>query len=128
MVKQTIETEDAPSAVGAYSQATTDGQNVYTAGQIPAEPDGELLNDAPVGEQTAQCLANLRAVLNEAGCSVTDVLKTTVYLADINDFEEMNEVYGDFFDENYPARSAVEAGNLPKGVAVEIEAVASKPE
>lgn len=128
MVKQTIETEDAPSAVGAYSQATTDGKTVYTAGQIPAEPDGELLNDAPVGEQTAKCLANLRAVLNEAGCSVTDVLKTTVYLADINDFEEMNEVYGDFFDENYPARSAVEAGNLPKGVAVEIEAVATKPE
>jgi len=124
-MKRTVHTDDAPAAVGAYSQATTNGELVFTAGQIPLTPDGELRDDATVAEQTALALSNLKAVLAEAGADPTDVLKTTVFLADIDDFEEMNDAYADFFDEEPPARSAVQAGALPKGVAVEIEAVAT---
>lgn len=123
-MKETIHTDAAPAAVGAYSQATTNGDLVFTAGQIPLTPDGELLADAPIAEQTERALDNLVAVLEEAGASPADVLKTTVFLADIDDFEEMNETYASYFDESPPARSAVEAGALPKGAGVEIEAVA----
>jgi 2-iminobutanoate/2-iminopropanoate deaminase len=124
-MKRTVHTDDAPAAVGAYSQATTNGELVFTAGQIPLTPDGELRDDASVTEQTELALSNLEAVLAEAGAAPTDVLKTTVFLADIEDFEEMNAAYAEFFDEEPPARSAVQAGALPKGVAVEIEAVAT---
>jgi len=123
-MKETIHTDAAPAAVGAYSQATTNGDLVFTAGQIPLTPDGELLDDAPIATQTERALDNLVAVLDEAGASPSDVLKTTVFLADIDDFDEMNETYAGYFDESPPARSAVEAGALPKGAGVEIEAVA----
>ncbi|RLM71507.1 RidA family protein [Halorubrum sp. Atlit-8R] len=123
-MKETIHTDDAPAAVGAYSQATTDGDLVFTAGQIPLTPDGDLLDDAPIAVQTEQALDNLLAVLEEAGAGPEDVLKTTVFMADIGDFDEMNETYADYFDASPPARSAVEAGALPKGAGVEIEAVA----
>lgn len=126
--KETVSTDAAPAAVGAYSQATTTGELVFTAGQIPLTPKGELLDDAPVAEQTEQALENVRAVLDEAGASLSDVLKTTVFLADIDDFDAMNGTYGGFFDDEPPARSAVQAGALPKGVAVEIEAVAVVPD
>jgi reactive intermediate/imine deaminase len=126
--KDTISTDAAPAAVGAYSQATTTGELVFTAGQIPLTPEGELLDDAPVADQTEQALENIAAVLDEAGASLDDVLKTTVFLADIDDFEEMNGTYATFFDDEPPARSAVQAGALPKGVAVEIEAVAVVPD
>ncbi|WP_435127121.1 Rid family detoxifying hydrolase [Halobaculum sp. D14] len=122
-MKRVVSTDEAPAAVGAYSQATTNGDVMFTAGQIPLTPDGELLDDADIATQTAQALDNVVAILNEEGASVTDVLKTTVFLADIDDFEEMNETYADYFDEEPPARSAVQAGALPKGVGVEIEAV-----
>lgn len=125
-MKEIISTDEAPAAVGAYSQATTDGDLVFTAGQIPLTPDGDLLDDIPIAEQTERALDNLEAVLAEAGCGMDDVLKVTVFLADIEDFEEMNETYADYFDESPPARSAVQAGALPKGVGVEIEAVAAK--
>ncbi len=124
-MKRIVSTDDAPAAVGAYSQATTDGSLVFTAGQIPLTPDGELLADADIATQTAQALDNLLAVLAAEGADADDVLKVTVFLADIDDFEEMNETYADYFETEPPARSAVEAGALPKGVAVEIEAVAS---
>jgi 2-iminobutanoate/2-iminopropanoate deaminase len=124
MPKDIVHTDEAPEAVGAYSQATTNGDLVFTAGQIPLTPGGELLDDAPVSEQTEQALDNLVAVLEEADAGVSDVLKTTVFLADIDDFEAMNETYATYFREDPPARSAVQAGALPKGVAVEIEAVA----
>lgn len=124
MSKEIVHTDDAPAAVGAYSQATTNGDLVFTAGQIPLTPDGDLLDDAPVAAQTEQALDNLLAVLDEAGATAADVLKTTVFLADIDDFEAMNETYATYFREEPPARSAVQAGALPKGVAVEIEAVA----
>ena len=123
-MKEIVHTDAAPEAVGAYSQATTNGDLVFTAGQIPLTPDGDLLDDASIAEQTEQALDNLVAVLEEAGAAPTDVLKTTVFLADIDDFEEMNETYAGYFDESPPARSAVQAGALPKGVGVEIEAVA----
>lgn len=124
-MKRTISTEDAPAAVGAYSQATTDGSLLYTAGQIPLTSDGELLADASIAEQTAQALDNVAAIVESEGLDMSAVLKTTVFLADIEDFEAMNETYSTYFDAGPPARSAVEAGALPKGVDVEIEAVAT---
>jgi reactive intermediate/imine deaminase len=125
-MKRIIETPDAPEAVGAYSQGTTDGSLVFTAGQIPMTADGELLDGEPVGVQTRQCLENVEAVLDEAGVTMQDVLKVTVYLDDIEDFGEMNDAYGEYFLDNPPARSAVGVEALPKGVAVEIEAVATE--
>ncbi len=124
-MKRVISTDDAPAAVGAYSQATTDGSTLYTAGQIPLTPAGDLLSDASITTQTEQALDNLLAVLESEGLDAGDVLKTTVFLADIDDFEEMNEAYATYFESEPPARSAVQAGALPKGVGVEIEAVAT---
>ena len=125
-MKDIVHTDDAPAAVGAYSQATTTDDLVFTAGQIPLTPDGDLLDEAPVAEQTEQALENVAAVLDEAGASMADVLKVTVYLDDIGDFEAMNDTYATFFESDPPARSAVGVDALPKGVAVEIEAVAVK--
>ncbi|GAB3668449.1 Rid family detoxifying hydrolase [Halopiger thermotolerans] len=124
-MKRIVETDDAPAAVGAYSQATSNGSLLFTAGQIPLTADGELLDDEPIAAQTEQALYNLDAILDEADASSEDILKVTVYLDDIDDFEEMNEAYADYFDDEPPARSAVEVAALPKGVGVEIEAVAS---
>ena len=124
-MKRVIDTDDAPAAVGAYSQATSNGSLLFTAGQIPMTADGELLDDEPIAAQTEQALYNLDAILDEAGASSDDILKVSVFLADIDDFEAMNEAYADYFDDEPPARSAVEAGALPKGVGVEIEAIAS---
>ena len=124
-MKRTISTDDAPAAVGAYSQAATDGSVLITAGQLPLTTDGELLDDEPVAEQTRQCLENVAAILESEGLSPNDVLKTTVFLDDIDDFEAFNEAYSEFFESDPPARSAVEAGAVPKGAAVEIEAIAT---
>jgi len=124
-MKRIIETDDAPAAVGAYSQATSDGSLVFTAGQIPMTADGDLLDGEPIENQTDQALYNLDAVLDEAGASSEDILKVTVFLEDIDDFEAMNEAYAVYFDDQPPARSAVEVAALPKGVGVEIEAIAS---
>ena len=125
-MKRTIQTDDAPAAVGAYSQAAANDSLVFTAGQIPFTPDGDSKADAPISVQTELVLDNVMAVLSEAGCELSDVLKMTIFLADIEDFEEMNEVYGSYFDDEPPARSAVQAGALPKGVGVEIEAIATR--
>ena len=127
-MKRTISTDDAPAAVGAYSQATTDGSTLYTAGQIPLTPDGDLHADAGIATQTEIALDNVTAILAAEDLAAEDILKTTVYLADIDDFDEMNETYRTYFAAAPPARSAVEAGALPKGVDVEIEAVATYPE
>ena len=124
-MKRTISTDDAPAAVGAYSQATTNGDLVFTAGQLPLTPDGALLDDAPVAEQTAQCLDNVAAILESEGLGLSDALKLTIYLDDIDDFDEMNETYGGYFDAEPPARSAIEVGSVPKGAALEIEAIAA---
>jgi 2-iminobutanoate/2-iminopropanoate deaminase len=122
---RTIETEEAPAAVGAYSQAATDENLVFTAGQLPMTSDGDLLDEASIGEQTEQVLDNVEAVLQEENLSMEDVLKVTIFLDNINDFDEMNEVYGGYFGDSPPARSAVEVAVLPKGAGIEIEVVAS---
>jgi reactive intermediate/imine deaminase len=125
-MKRVISTDAAPAAVGAYSQATTDGSLVFTAGQLPLAPDGDLLADADVATQTEQALDNVLAVLDAEGLGTADVLKTTVFLADIDDFEAMNGAYAGYFEADPPARSAVGVDALPGGVAVEIEAVATR--
>lgn len=124
-MKRIIETDDAPAAVGAYSQATTNGSLLFTAGQIPLTTGGELLADEPIEAQTEQALDNLTSVLEADGATAEDVLKVTVFLDDIDDFEAMNETYANYFDDEPPARSALEVAALPKGVGVEIEAVAT---
>lgn len=125
-MKDIVSTDAAPAAVGAYSQATTTDDLVFTAGQIPLTPEGDLLDGAAIDVQTEQALENVEAVLAEAGAGMDDVLKVTVYLDDIEDFDAMNDTYETFFDDEPPARSAVGVEALPKGVGVEIEAVATK--
>jgi reactive intermediate/imine deaminase len=124
-MKRIIDTDDAAAAVGAYSQATTDGDILITAGQLPLTADGELLGEASVGDQTRQCLRNVGAILESEGLSFGDVLKTTVYLDDIEDFDGFNDAYSAFFEDDPPARSAVGVEAVPKGAAVEIEAIAT---
>ena len=124
-MKRIISTQDAPEAVGAYSQATTNGGILFTAGQIPMTPDGELLDGEDIAVQTRQSLENVKGILEEEGLNMQDVLKVTVFMDDIEDFDEMNDSYKEYFQDNPPARSAVEVANLPKGVGVEIEAIAS---
>ena len=124
-MREVISTDDAPAAVGAYSQAIATDDLVFTAGQIPLTPAGDLLDGADIDVQTEQALENVQAVLSEAGASMADVVKVTVYLDDIEDFDAMNDTYESFFDEDPPARSAVGVDALPKGVGVEIEAVAT---
>ncbi|WP_415379628.1 Rid family detoxifying hydrolase [Halosimplex sp. TS25] len=125
-MKRIVDTDAAPAAVGAYSQATETDDLVFTAGQIPMTAEGELLDDADIDVQTQQSLENVAAILEEAGASMDDVLKVTVYLDDIGDFDAMNDTYETFFDDEPPARSAVGVDELPKGVGVEIEAIATK--
>jgi len=124
-MKRTIRTPDAPEAVGPYSQGATDGSLLFTAGQIALTPEGELLDDEPVDVQARQALENVTAILEEEGATMQDVLKVTVYLDDIDDYEAVNGAYEEYFMDNPPARSAIEVGSLPKGAAVEIEAIAS---
>ena len=127
-MKRSIRTDEAPAAVGAYSQATATDSLLFTAGQIPLTPDGELLADEPIEVQTAQALDNLVAVLEAGGASPSDVLKVTVFLDDIEAFDAMNETYASYFDDEPPARSAVEVAALPKGVGIEVEAIARRPD
>ena len=119
-----ISTKKAPAAIGPYSQAIRVGNLVYTSGQIPIDPATGAFVEGGIREQTRQSLTNVRAILAEAGLTMSDVVKTTVFMADMNDFAEMNGVYAEFFAEPYPARSAVAVKTLPKGALVEIEVVA----
>ena len=123
-MKEIIATENAPGAIGPYSQAVKTGNMVFCSGQIPIDPTtGEFISD-DVAEQTEQVLKNLSAVLAAAGTNLNNVVKTTVFLADMNDFTAMNEVYSKYFSENKPARATVQAARLPKDARVEIECVA----
>lgn len=123
-MKEIISTENAPGAIGPYSQAIKAGGMIFCSGQIPIDPaTGNFVSDV-VSEQTEQVLKNLGEVLTAAGASLNDVVKTTVFLADMNDFAEMNEVYGRFFSENKPARATVQAARLPRDAKVEIECIA----
>jgi len=123
-VKQTIATKAAPQAIGPYSQAVRAGQFIFTSGQIPLDPATGEFVPGGIAEQTEQVLRNLSAVLEAAGTSISRVVKTTVFLADMNDFAAMNEVYGRFFGAEPPARSTVEAARLPRDARVEIEVIA----
>lgn len=123
-MKEIISTENAPGAIGPYSQAVKAGNMIFCSGQIPIDPKtGEFVSD-DVAEQTEQVLRNLNAVLEAAGSSLNNVVKTTVFLADMNDFVVMNEVYARFFSENKPARATVQAARLPKDARVEIDCIA----
>ena len=120
-----ISTKKAPAAIGPYSQAIQVGNLVYTSGQIPIDPATGAFAEGGIKEQTRQSLTNVKAILEEAGLSLNHVVKTTVFMADMNDFADMNSVYAEFFTEPYPARSAVAVKTLPKGAMVEIEVVAA---
>jgi 2-iminobutanoate/2-iminopropanoate deaminase len=120
-----VSTENAPGAIGPYSQAIKAAGLVFCSGQIPIDPiTGEFVSGG-VTEQTRQVLNNLKAVLAAAGSGLSLVVKTTVFLADMNDFTAMNEVYGEFFSENKPARATVQAARLPRDARVEIECIAA---
>ncbi len=124
MKRQIVQTDNAPGAVGPYSQGTRTDQMVFTAGQLPLEPATGKLAEGDIQDQTRQSLKNLQAVLEAAGAGLDSVMKTTVFLQDMGEFKLMNEIYAEFFPENPPARSAVEVAALPLGGRVEIEAVA----
>ena len=119
-----ISTKKAPAAIGPYSQAIRVGNLVYTSGQIPIDPATGAFAEGGIKEQTRQSLNNVKAILEEDGLAMDNVVKTTVFMADMGDFAEMNGVYAEFFTEPYPARSAVAVKTLPKGALVEIEVVA----
>ncbi|KAF1021665.1 MAG: 2-iminobutanoate/2-iminopropanoate deaminase [Paracidovorax wautersii] len=123
-----VSSADAPKAIGPYSQAIRAGQVLYLSGQIPIDPkSGELMKDAPIEAQTKLVLDNLKAVLAADGMTMANIVSTTVYMKDLNDFAKMNEVYGGYFPANPPARATVQVARLPRDVAVEIGAIAVKP-
>lgn len=125
MTKEAIATTNAPGAIGPYSQAIkSEGVSINVSGQIPIDPaTGEFAGD-DIATQTAQCLKNISAILEEAGATMANVVETTVIMADIAEFAQMNEVYASFFEEPFPARAAFQAAALPKGAKVEIKCVA----
>ncbi|SFB29799.1 RidA family protein [Clostridium frigidicarnis] len=123
MEKIVISTDKAPGAIGPYSQGIKIGELVYTSGQIPVDPaTGNVSSD--VKEQTRQSLNNIKAILEAAGTTIDKVVKTTVFIKDMNDFANINEVYAEFFTQPYPSRSCVEVARLPKDVKIEIEVIA----
>jgi 2-iminobutanoate/2-iminopropanoate deaminase len=123
-LKQIVNAEKAPQAIGPYSHAVKAGNLLYTSGQLGMDPVSGILVEGGLVAETRQALVNLGYILNAAGCKYTDVIKTLVFLKDMNDFAKVNAIYGEFFKENPPARSAVQVAALPKGAAIEIEAVA----
>ncbi len=126
-MNQTVHTDNAPKAIGPYSQAVKAGNTVYVSGQLPVDPaTGEFAGD-DIKTQTKQSLTNIENILKAAGGGMENVVKTTVLLSDIADFAAMNEVYATFFKEPFPARAAFQVAAIPKGAKVEIEAVAVLP-
>ena len=119
-----ISKTNAPAAIGPYSQAIKVGELVFVSGQLPIDPATGAFAEGGIKELTRQSLTNMKAILEEAGTSMANVVKTTVFLADMNDFAAMNEVYAEFFAAPFPARSAVAVKTLPKGALVEIECIA----
>lgn len=121
-----IVTSAAPAAIGPYSQAIEVNGFVYASGQLPIDPATGAFPEGGVQEQTRQSLLNVKAILEEAGLTLANVVKTTVYLADMGDFAAMNEIYSQFFSQPFPARSAVAVKTLPKGALVEVEVIAAR--
>lgn len=124
MSKIKVNTNEAPAAIGPYSQAIKIGNMVFTSGQIPFNAEGQLVSE-DVQKQTRKSLENVQKILEEAGTDMTKVVKCTVFIKDMNDFPKINEVYAEFFQEPYPARACVEVARLPRDVKVEIEAIAT---
>lgn len=124
MNKQIIHTEKAPAAIGPYSQAIKAGNLLFISGQVPFNPETMEIVEGGVEEQTTRVLENLKAILAEAGASFDNVVKTTVFIKDMNEFGMINEIYAKYFGENKPARACVEVARLPRDVKVEIEAIA----
>ncbi|MEJ5252530.1 MAG: RidA family protein [Chthonomonadetes bacterium] len=127
MSKQVISTADAPAAIGPYSQAIRAGNMLFVSGQIPLNPQTGEMVGATAAEQARQVLNNLKAILQAAGTSLDNVVKTTIFLTDLTQFAEVNAVYAEFFPQNPPARSTVQVSALPRGAQVEIEAIAIIP-
>ena len=125
MAKQAIFSPDAPKAIGPYSQAVRAGDLLFLSGQVPIDPSSGNIIDGDIAAQTRRVFDNLGAVLAAAGRSFADVLRTTVFLADMNDFSAMNAVYAQYFSEPYPARATVQVARLPKDARVEIDVIAS---
>ena len=123
-MRKIVATEKAPAAIGPYAQANILDNLVFTSGQIPLVPETGAVVEGGIEEQTKQVFANLKAVLEEAGSGLDKVIKTTCFMADIKDFAAMNAIYAEYFDGEFPSRSAVQAAALPKGGLLEIEAVA----
>lgn len=123
MNKQVIKTDNAPEAIGPYSQGIIVGDFVYTSGQIPINPKTGIM-ETDIKLATKQSIENIKAILEEVGTSLENVIKTTIFLKDLNDFNVVNEVYATYFNENNPARSCVEVSKLPKDAVIEIEAIA----
>ena len=124
MTNQVIHTENAPAAIGPYSQAVKAGNLLFVSGQVPFVPETMEIVEGDVKAQTAQSLKNLQAISKEAGADFSNVVKTTVFIKDMNEFAQINEVYAEYFGENKPARACVEVARLPKDVKVEIELIA----
>ena len=125
MKREVINTKNAPGAIGPYSQGIIVGDFVYTSGQIPINPATGVM-ESDIKLATKQSMENIKAILEEAGTSLENVVKTSIFLKDLNDFAAVNEVYGTYFTENPPARSCVQVAKLPKDAVIEIEAIAIK--
>jgi 2-iminobutanoate/2-iminopropanoate deaminase len=123
-MKEIIATQDAPQAIGPYSQAVRAGNMIFASGQIPLDPATKEFVPGGIAEQTEQVLRNLKAVFAAAGVEMSQIVKTTVFLVDMNDFTAMNDIYGKYFAEDPPARATVQAARLPRDAKVEIEAIA----
>lgn len=121
-----LNTANAPAAIGPYSQGVQCCNMVFVSGQLPFVPETGALLEGSVGEMTVQSMKNIEAILAEAGCTLKDVVKTTIFLKDLNDFAEVNAAYATFFPENPPARACVQVAKLPRDAKVEIEAIACK--
>lgn len=126
VTKEVIKSPDAPAAIGPYSQAVKVGNTLYCSGQIAIDPKTGALVDDSIEAETKQVLENLNAVLNEAGMTLSNVVRTTVFMSDIGDYKRINGIYADYFTDNPPARAAVQVANLPKYVNVEISCIAVK--
>lgn len=127
MDKTVISTDSAPAAIGPYSQAISLGGLVFCSGQVPFDPSTMELVSGSIAEETTQCVRNLEAVLSEAGSGLEHIVRTTIYVTNMDDFAEVNEAYGSFFPNDPPARATVGVSALPKGARVEIDCIAAKP-
>ncbi len=127
-MKQIIHTDSAPKAIGPYSQAIVSNGLVFCSGQIPLDPATGAIVEGGIEAQTIRVLENLKAVLEAAGATLDTVVKTTIFVKDLNDFAKVNEIYGRYFPANPPARATIEVARLPRDVKVEIEAIAAKVE